>query len=72
MELSAGAMTAERREQLEEIDASWCPAWPVTWQRCFHLTRLHLDSGGTLPTTAGEVVRQAEDLGRWVKSVRLG
>ncbi|WP_406516188.1 helicase associated domain-containing protein [Streptomyces sp. NBC_00873] len=70
--MGRGAAAPERREQLEEIDASWCPSWPVTWQRCFHLTRMHLDEGGTLPTTAGEVVRQGEDLGRWVKSVRLG
>lgn len=73
VESSAGAMPAERREQLEEIDASWCPAWPVTWQRCFHLAREHLNTGGTLPPTpADEVVRQGEDLGRWVQSVRLG
>ncbi|MGW8976201.1 Helicase associated domain protein [Streptomyces platensis] len=69
---SAGAMPQERREQLEEIDASWCPAWPVRWQRCFHLTRQHLEAGGRLPTTAGAVVHQGEDLGRWVMSVRLG
>ncbi|MFG2533393.1 Helicase associated domain protein [Streptomyces sp. NPDC048516] len=69
---SAGALTEERREQLEDIDPSWCPAWPVTWQRCFHLTRQHLDAGGGLPATAGDVVRQGEDLGRWVTSVRLG
>jgi hypothetical protein len=62
----------ERREQLEEIDASWCPSWPVTWQRCFHLVRTHLDAGEALPTEAGEVLRQGEDLGRWVQSVRLG
>ncbi|MGW7271887.1 Helicase associated domain protein [Streptomyces sp. NPDC054864] len=68
---SAGALSDERREQLEDIDASWCPNWPVTWQRCFHLVREHLDAGGTLPTTAGEVLRQGEDLGRWVTSVRL-
>ncbi|MFG2527037.1 helicase associated domain-containing protein [Streptomyces sp. NPDC048516] len=72
MESSAGVMPAERREQLEAIDPSWCPAWPVTWQRCFHLVRLHLDEGGTLPAMAGSVVRQGEDLGRWVTSVRLG
>ncbi|TDU68987.1 helicase-like protein [Streptomyces sp. KS 21] len=72
VESSAGAMTRERREQLEKIDPSWCPAWPVTWQRCFHLVRQHLDTGQTLPTVAGEVVRQGEDLGRWVASVRLG
>ncbi|MFI0243114.1 Helicase associated domain protein [Streptomyces sp. NPDC016845] len=69
---ATGALSDERREQLEEIDASWCPSWPVTWQRCFHLVRMHLDAGEALPTTAGEVLRQGEDLGRWVQSVRLG
>ncbi|MGW7360416.1 Helicase associated domain protein [Streptomyces sp. NPDC054802] len=72
VESSAGALSDERREQLEEIDPSWCPSWPVTWQRCFHLVRMHLDAGEALPTTAGEVLRQGEDLGRWVHSVRLG
>ena len=72
VESSAGALSDERREQLEEIDASWCPSWPVTWQRCFHLVRMHLDAGEALPTEAGDVVRQGEDLGRWVQLVRLG
>ncbi len=72
VESSAGALSDERREQLEEIDASWCPSWPVTWQRCFHLVRMHLDAGEALPTKAGEVLRQGEDLGRWVQSVRYG
>lgn len=72
VESSAGALSDERREQLEEVDASWCPSWPVTWQRAFHLVRIHLDTGGTLPTEAGDVVRQSEDLGRWVQSVRYG
>ncbi|GGX36389.1 DEAD/DEAH box helicase [Streptomyces lomondensis] len=69
---SAWVLSAERREQLEDIDPSWCPTWPVEWQRAFHLTRLHLDEGGALPTSPGDVVRQGEDLGRWVRSVRLG
>ncbi|WP_328891967.1 DEAD/DEAH box helicase [Streptomyces sp. NBC_00316] len=69
---SPGAMSQERREQLEDIDPAWCPAWPVTWQRCFHLTRQHLDAGGTPPTTPGDVVRQGEDLGRWVRAQQLG
>ncbi|MGW4105869.1 Helicase associated domain protein [Streptomyces sp. NPDC004976] len=69
---SAGALSDERREQLEDIDPSWCPAWPVEWQRCFHLVRLHLEAGGELPTEPGEVVHQGEDLGRWVRSVRFG
>ncbi|MBT2424124.1 Helicase associated domain protein [Streptomyces sp. ISL-22] len=69
---SAGALSKERREQLEEIDPSWCPTWPVGWQRAFHLTRLHLEEGGALPTEPGDVVRQGEDLGRWVRSVRFG
>ncbi|MFB6784603.1 Helicase associated domain protein [Streptomyces sp. NPDC056352] len=72
VESSAGALSDERREQLEDIDPSWCPSWPVTWQRCFHLVRLHLDAGGTLPTTAGDVVRQGEDLGRWVTAQQVG
>jgi superfamily II DNA or RNA helicase len=72
VESSAGALSAERREQLEDIDPSWCPAWPVEWQRCFHLVRLHVEDGGELPTSPGDVVHQGEDLGRWVRSVRLG
>ncbi|MFD3827292.1 Helicase associated domain protein [Streptomyces sp. NPDC058625] len=69
---SAGALSDERREQLEDIDPSWCPAWPVEWQRAFHLVRLHLEAGEALPTEVGEVLHQGEDLGRWVCSVRLG
>ncbi|MFD8939942.1 Helicase associated domain protein [Streptomyces sp. NPDC059578] len=72
VESSVGALLDTRREQLEEIDASWCPSWPVTWQRCFHLVRMHLDAGGALPVETGVVLRQGEDLGRWVTSVRLG
>jgi len=67
---AAGAMPEERREQLEDIDPAWCPAWPVAWQRAFHLARLHLETGGALPTSPGTVVHQGEDLGRWVRSVR--
>ncbi|MFE4054567.1 Helicase associated domain protein [Streptomyces sp. YIM B13518] len=68
----AGALPEERREQLEDIDPAWCPAWPVKWQRCFHLTRVHLEADGMLPTSPGDVVHQGEDLGRWVKAQRLG
>ncbi|MEU8527191.1 Helicase associated domain protein [Streptomyces sp. NPDC048629] len=69
----SGALSAERHEQLEDIDPSWCPAWPVEWQRAFHLVRLHLEeAGGTLPTEPGEVMHQGEDLGRWVRAQRLG
>jgi hypothetical protein len=60
------------REQVEDIDPSWCPAWPVEWQRAFHLVRQHLDAGGTLPTAPGQAVHQGEDLGRWVRAQRLG
>ncbi|MET9765194.1 Helicase associated domain protein [Streptomyces sp. NPDC006372] len=69
---SAWVLSAERREQLEDIDPSWCPTWPVEWQRAFHLTRQHLEAGSALPTEPGIVVRQGEDLGRWVKTVRFG
>ncbi|WP_457757591.1 Helicase associated domain protein [Streptomyces rochei] len=69
---AAGALAEVRREQLEDIDPSWCPAWPVEWQRAFHFVRLHLDAGLPLPTSPGGVVPQGENLGRWVRSVRLG
>lgn len=69
---SAGALSEEQREQLEEIDPSWCPAWLVEWQRAFHLVRLHLEAGGALPMEPGAVVHQGEDLGRWVRAQRLG
>ncbi|MDL5198692.1 DEAD/DEAH box helicase [Streptomyces sp. ALI-76-A] len=72
VESAAGALSEERREQLEEIDPSWCPVWPVEWQRAFHSVRLRLEAGGELPMEPGVVVHQGEDLGRWVRSVRLG
>ncbi|MFF7558191.1 Helicase associated domain protein [Streptomyces olivaceus] len=67
---SAGALSQVRREQLDEIDPSWCPSWPVEWQRCFHLVRLYLEAGRPLPTEPGTVLHQGEDLGRWVRTVR--
>ncbi|MFD9937855.1 Helicase associated domain protein [Streptomyces massasporeus] len=69
---AAGALSDERREQLEDIDPSWCPTWAVAWQRAFHLVRRHLEAGGTLPAEQGVVVHQGEDLGRWVRGVRYG
>ncbi|MFI7097039.1 helicase associated domain-containing protein, partial [Streptomyces lydicus] len=72
VESSAGALPDERREQLEDIDPSWCPTWPVDWQRAFHLVRLHLEAGRPLPTAPGDVVHQGTDLGRWVRAQRLG
>ncbi|MFG2874907.1 Helicase associated domain protein [Streptomyces sp. NPDC048337] len=66
-----GALSLERREALEALDASWCPAWEISWQRAFHLTRVHLDGGGRLPLAPGQVVVQGEDLGGWVRGQRL-
>ncbi|MFI9152644.1 Helicase associated domain protein [Streptomyces sp. NPDC053367] len=69
--VAVGVLSEERREQLDDIDPAWCPAWPIDWQRCFHLTRQHLEAGGQLPTSPGMVVHQGEDLGRWVRAQRL-
>ncbi|MFE9629933.1 Helicase associated domain protein [Streptomyces sp. NPDC006463] len=66
-----GALSADRREALEAIDASWCPAWEISWQRAFHLNRVRLDAGGALPLVPGEVLVQGEDLGGWVRTQRL-
>jgi hypothetical protein len=68
----AWEMSAERREALEDIDPAWCPAWSTGWQRRFALTRAHLQAGGELPTVAGQVVVQGEDLGKWVAAQPRG
>ncbi|GAA2338522.1 Helicase associated domain protein [Streptomyces kunmingensis] len=67
---AAGALTEERRRQLDDVDPGWCPAWDTGWQRCLRLLQAHLAGGGSLPTTAGDVVVQGEDLGRWVQGQR--
>ncbi|MFG2995154.1 Helicase associated domain protein [Streptomyces sp. NPDC048340] len=65
-----GALSAERREALEAVDPSWCPAWEISWQRAFHLTRAHLEAGGRLPDGPGAAVVQGEDLGVWLRTQR--
>ncbi|MEV7415494.1 Helicase associated domain protein [Streptomyces sp. NPDC089919] len=67
-----GALSEDRRAALEEIDPAWCPAWPVDWQRCFRLARLHAEAGGRVPDGGGELVVQGEDLGKWLWTQRLG
>ncbi|WP_181769141.1 helicase associated domain-containing protein, partial [Streptomyces albidus (ex Kaewkla and Franco 2022)] len=69
---TAGGLTPERRQALDEIDPAWCPAWPIDWQRCFHLTRLHREAGGALPTEAGSVIVQGDDLGKWTRAQQRG
>ncbi len=70
-----GAMAAERRRALEEIDPFWCPAWPITWQRAYATARQWwLESDGrvdwtTLPL---DTVYEGEQLGRWVQAQRAG
>ncbi|MFD7533539.1 helicase associated domain-containing protein [Streptomyces sp. NPDC059849] len=69
---AAGAMTEARRDELDAIDPGWCPAWDTGWQRCYRLVHNHVQAGGTLPETVGDVVVQGEDLGRWVTAQRFG
>ncbi|MGW7672157.1 Helicase associated domain protein [Streptomyces sp. NPDC054775] len=68
----AGELPESRLEALEEIDPGWCPAWDIGWQRCFRLTRTHLEAGGQLAPGGGELVVQGEDLGAWAVAQRLG
>ncbi|MFJ1588399.1 Helicase associated domain protein [Streptomyces sp. NPDC088197] len=67
---AVGALTEERRDALEAIDPSWCPAWPVAWQRCYKLCRGVIEAGAALPGP-GESTVQGEDLGAWVQAQRL-
>ncbi|WP_245791744.1 DEAD/DEAH box helicase [Actinacidiphila rubida] len=66
-----GALTEERRDALEAIDPSWCPAWPVAWQRCYMLCRTLITIGAPRPTAAGQTTLQGEDLGAWIQTQRL-
>jgi hypothetical protein len=68
---TAGALTEERRDALEAIDPSWCPAWPVAWQRAYRLCRGIIEAGNPLPTAPGQMTLQGEDLGAWVQAQRL-
>ncbi|MER5927301.1 DEAD/DEAH box helicase [Streptomyces mirabilis] len=69
---SAGELSESRLEALDAIDPAWCPAWGIDWQRGFHLTLMHIRSGGTLPVRTGEVIVQGEDLGAWTVAQRVG
>ncbi|MGW3036442.1 Helicase associated domain protein [Streptomyces sp. NPDC001178] len=69
---SSGELALSRMEALETIDPGWCPlGWDIAWQRCFRLALTHVQAGGELPTTAGELIVQGEDLGAWVTAQRL-
>lgn len=57
-----------RRQVLEDIDSGWCPPWPIDWQRHFRLAWHHVQTGGALPTKAGELVIDGEDIGKWLTS----
>jgi len=67
---TTGALTEERRDALEAIDPSWCPAWPVTWQRCYRLCRTLITIDAPLPTQPGQTTLQGEDLGAWIQTQR--
>ncbi|MEU0787329.1 helicase associated domain-containing protein [Streptomyces sp. NPDC006173] len=69
---AAGELSERRLEALDTIDPAWSPAWGIDWQRGFHLTLQHLRSAGVLPTQAGEVIVQGEDLGAWTIAQRIG
>ncbi|MEV7182327.1 Helicase associated domain protein [Kitasatospora sp. NPDC093679] len=70
-----GALAAERRAVLEEIDPWWCPAWPIVWQRAYAVARMWwLESDGRVDWAQlpAETVFEGEQLGRWVVAQRAG
>ncbi|MDH6513723.1 hypothetical protein M2163_009305 [Streptomyces sp. SAI-135] len=70
---SVGELSESRMEALAEIDPGWAPeGWDVAWQRCYRLTRAHVQAGGMLPGGSGEVIVQGEDLGAWITGQRAG
>lgn len=69
---TAGALSDERRDALDDVDPSWCPSWDVGWQRCYRLCHNLIEAGTPLPTGPGQLTVQGEDLGKWVQAQRLG
>ncbi|GAA2829051.1 DEAD/DEAH box helicase [Kitasatospora paracochleata] len=70
-----GALSPERRRQLEEIDPFWCPTWPITWQRTYTAARMWwLASDGRVDWAQlpEDTMFEGEQLGRWVKAQRAG
>jgi hypothetical protein len=68
---NAGELSQERMEALDAIDPGWAPeGWDVAWQRCYRLTLARTRADGTLPTRAGELIVQGEDLGTWITTQR--
>ncbi|WP_371476372.1 hypothetical protein [Kitasatospora sp. NBC_00315] len=70
-----GALAAERRRALKEIDLWWCPVWPITWQRSFAVARSWwLECDGRVDWTAlpESTVFEGEQFGRWVLAQRAG
>ncbi|MFJ9448262.1 Helicase associated domain protein [Kitasatospora sp. NPDC101235] len=68
-----GALTADRKAALDEIDPAWCPAWSVEWQRAFALAWRHVKAGGALAgAEPGSVVVQGEDLAGWGRMQQVG
>ncbi|MEV0537947.1 Helicase associated domain protein [Kitasatospora sp. NPDC050463] len=70
-----GALAAERRRALEEIDPFWCPSWPITWQRTYSVARswwLEADGHVDWAQLPEETVFEGEQLGRWVRAQRGG
>ncbi|MFE6056938.1 Helicase associated domain protein [Kitasatospora sp. NPDC056446] len=67
-----GALSADRKAALDEIDAGWCPSWPVEWRRCFILAWQHIKDGGTLAgTEPGSIVVQGDDLAGWGRAQQV-
>ncbi|MFJ3673939.1 helicase associated domain-containing protein [Streptomyces sp. NPDC090106] len=68
----AGELPESRMEALTDIDPGWAPEWEIGWQRTYRLVLAHRKAGGELPTRAGDVVVQGEDLGAWITAQRTG
>ncbi|MFJ9909422.1 helicase associated domain-containing protein [Streptomyces sp. NPDC101152] len=69
----AGELSQERMEALDALDPGWAPqGWDVAWQRNYRLALAHTRAVGTLPTGAGELIVQGEDLGTWIAGQRAG
>ncbi|MEU8926978.1 Helicase associated domain protein [Kitasatospora sp. NPDC048545] len=68
-----GALEADKRRRLEEIDPWWNPTWPVTWQRAYVAARawwLECDGRVDWPALPADTEFEGEQLGKFIARVR--
>ncbi|WP_420706038.1 Helicase associated domain protein [Streptomyces sp. NRRL S-455] len=60
----------QRAAQLTAIDPDWNCPWPLDWQRHYRILADLVDADGHLPDIAPGVLKDGDDIGRWLQQQR--